>query len=232
MRQLLLIMLTLLMFTACERSSGYSTSTINDGEDIPVEQPAKNWYVHLVAEVPELGLETRSTTLGELDVADATISQSLSSFGRSDLDIVFINPEGLDNGEYKAYYFPYKETTERAWRFTVTSSTPDVGVNLKWRGLYVLTPSAASSDVLQYDATINRTNPILSKMRIVDEETGRAVAVINSGQSKVISFKMSGKSRSFRWERLNEDVEAETVEAIMPKTILLSNETKVVRPVW
>ena len=213
MRQFILLMLSILIFLGCERSSGHSTSDGTTNETpVIVEAPAKNWYVYLVATDIARGLETRSASLGELDKADATVEQKTDRaipFSDTYIDIAFIDPEGLDEGEYKSHFLPYREG-EQMWRFTVLSDDANALVALTWRGMFKLTPYGDEDGKIRYSESLNRSNPILNMMQLIDEKTGETVAVAKGSRPRTISFNMDGEtSRTFRWERKVEDIKIE-----------------------
>lgn len=234
MKHVIFSLWMLLLLAGCGGSGSNSqTTTDNDNDTIVVvpdeaenddkndivepiaEEPAKDWYVRLVATDNARGLETRSALLGELDKADATVEQKLDRsvpFTSSYIDIAFIDPQGLEEGEYKSHFLPYTQN-EQMWRFTVLCDDTQAQVTLTWRGLFKLTPYTDESGQLRYTESLNRTNPILTKMQLIDEATGRTVAVINSARPQTISFNMEGSnSRTFRWERKLDDIEIEALD--------------------
>lgn len=204
-----------------EESSDQNTSTLDEDESVKenddneellavAEEIAKNWYVRLVATDNKRGLESNTALLGELDNDNATMEQKLERiepFTSGYIDIAFIDPAGLEKGEYKSHFLSFSKG-EQVWRFTVLSDDTDADVTLSWRGLYVLTPYKDENNEIQYKESINRTNPILDNMQLVDEATGRTIAVINSRQPQAMSFSMDGStSRTFRWERKTDPID-------------------------
>lgn len=222
MKHLIFSLWVLLLLSGCGGSgSNTQTTTDNDNDTTtdqdaivePIaEEPAKDWYIRLVATDQNRGLETRSALFGELDKADATVEQKLDRsipFTSTYIDIAFIDPQGLEEGEYKSHFLSHTDN-EQMWRFTVLCDDTQAQVTLTWRGLFKLTPYTDESGQLRYTESINRTNPILKKMQLIDETTGRTVAVINSARPQTISFNMDGSnSKTFRWELKMEDVEIE-----------------------
>lgn len=204
-----------------ENDNNQSTDTSNENvedNDNPVdvsEEIAKNWYVRLVATDNKRGLESKTALIGELDKENATVEQKLERlepFTSAYIDVVFIDPAGLEKGEYKSHFLSYSKG-EQVWRFTVLSDNSEADVTLSWRGLFVLTPYMNDNNEVQYREAINRSNPILDTMQLIDETTGRTIVVINSNQPQVMSFSMDGStSRTFRWERKTDNIDISSFE--------------------
>ena len=173
------------------------------------ETKATNWYVRLVAEAPQRGLKTFSSQLGQVDEENATTRYSLSYLEplAPYIDIKFNDPEGLQEGDYKAYIQQYHEGSEAFWRFEVKSDDPNADILLSWRGLYVLTPYTDQQGKHRYKEYVSRSNPLLKFMRIVDEEDGTIYNIIDDNIISTITFNMDGNYvKTFRWELLQEEV--------------------------
>ena len=223
---------------ASTESSNISADLEQDNDDALTdapELPAKNWYIRLVVKDHGRALESRSSTLGELEDAEMVLAQKLGRlepFSGGYIDIAFKDPAGLPNGEYKSHFQEHIEGDTKSWNFTVLCDDSSANVTLKWRGFYVLTPYQDENDQLRYREHISRTNPLLLKMKLVDDATGRSIPVVRSGQIGMMSFNMDGStSRAFRWELLTEkavevSVDKETAAAFSTKQSVSSLSMK------
>ena len=199
-------------------------------------EPATNWYIRLVAEAPQRGLKTYSALLGALQEEDAAQKYSLhrhAPFTGSYLDITFLNPEGLEAGEYKAYFKRSSEDSDLQWSFKVLSDDPNADIVLSWRGLFTLTPYTDAQGRTQHKEYLDRFNPILQKMRLVDALTGDVIVVNTNGINNSYSFNMQGStSRSFRWKLYVESITQEISNAPSHHSSrLVKEKTTVVKPV-
>ena len=212
------------IFVGCEKNDDKNSSSVDTevigvvekDKDViqPTEDDVTNWYIRLVATDLGRSIETRSTILGELE-DDTNIDDQqmrrLAPFGTAFIDIAFVNPTDLAEGEYKAYFQTHQEGVSKVWHFSVFSDDINADVVLKWRGFYILTPYLDEDGVTRYRESINRSNPLIKKMQLVDELTGQKVPVINEGQIKAINFNMRNRNkRDFRWELLT----TEAVETV------------------
>ena len=224
MKNLVFALLFGFFMVGCSGENGenidHSPTDVSDNEDTFETTPelsAKNWYVRLVATDHTRGYETRSAVLGELEDAERASAQALTRIEpefSGYIDIVFKNPADLPDGEYKTHFKQHVEGETKTWSFTVLCDDPSATVTLKWRGFYVLTSHYDDEGALRYNEHISRSNPLLLKMQLVDEQTGRSMPVVRHGQIGMMSFNMDGStSRTFRWELLA----SEAVEVVVDK---------------
>ncbi len=174
----------------------------NEKLSIP-ETKATNWYIRIVAEDAARGMKTESSQLGELEVDDAVQThtlKALSPFGGSYIDVVFVDPNGVDAGEYKTNFHLHQEDTENRWQFTIKTDDANADIMLTWRGLYVLTPYVDDQSRQRYKEYRSMTNPLIKNMKLVDSSNGKEIAAAVNGQVQSYSFNMDGQTeRTFDW---------------------------------
>jgi len=181
-----------------------------------VETKATNWYIRLTAEDQMRQMKTASSQLGALEEDDAVEKHTLKSltpFGRSYLDIVFIDPKDVEPGEYKSNFHISQEGSEDHWEFTVKTDDTTADIVLGWRGIYVLTPYIDDENRMRYREYRSITNPLVKYMKLIDKETGEEIAAVQDGKVQKYSFNMNGKNtHTFEWV-----VETEEVKIITPR---------------
>ncbi len=175
------------------------------------ETKATNWYIRLVAEDLSRALKTNSAQLGTLEESDAVVKHTLISRGRTFsgpyLDIVFIDPDGVEAGEYKTNYHTYQEGVEDRWIFTVRTDDNNSEIRLTWRGLHLLTPYTDDKNREQYKEHRSLINPLIDHMKLIDVDTGTEIAVSVNGEIQTYVLNMNGQSeREFEWVVQNEVV--------------------------
>ncbi len=167
-----------------------------------IEQIAKEWYVRIVVEDTTNNMKTSDTQLGRLDAIDAVEKHTLKAiapFGSNYLDVVFVNPIGVDAGSYKSNFHVFGND-EDSWEFTVKSYDNNATMILSWRGLYVLTPYTDSENRERYREYRSMTNPLLSYMTLLDVSTNTEIDVLVNGTMNEYVFDMNGSTeRVFRW---------------------------------
>ena len=192
-------------------SSSSVSAPLRSKAAAPEVEPS-NWYVRLVAEAPARSMKTQSAEVGALEVSDAVENQSLKSlqpFGGSYLDIVFVNPEGLPENEYKSNFHVHSENAADSWRFTVKSDDVQSDLIVTWRGLFVLKPYVDAQGRTRYHEYRSLTNPLLKKMQVIDERSGEVLPVSVNGQAPAFIVNMDGQNtRTFRWELLTQNSNA------------------------
>jgi len=209
-----------LTFVATDDDGASATDTITIRvKEAPIkldksqkEQIPSNWYVRLLIKDSARGMESFNTQLGQLDSADAVSQHTLKAlkpFGGNYLDIVFHNPDGVEEDDYKVNFHTYEANTTDSWEFTVRSSDSDAQLSLSIRGLYVLTPYEDDQGRTRYHEYRSISNPLLTHMKLVDEDTQEEIPALVDGKISTYTFGMDGKSeKTFKWV-----VEAEPVKA-------------------
>ncbi len=176
------------------------------------ETKPANWYIRLTAEDPVRGMRSVGTRLGEVEENDAVRNHTLkaiSPFGRSYLDIVFVDPDGVGEGEYKTNFHTYREGQEDRWRFTVKTDDNSSDIILRWRGIYVLTPYVDEHNRKRYREYRSMTNPLTRYMKLVDTQSGQEIAAVSDGEAQIYRFNMNGAGeRDFEWVVQTEEVSA------------------------
>lgn len=174
----------------------------NEKLGIP-ESKATNWYIRIVAEDAIRGMKTESSQLGELEVSDAVQThtlKALSPFGGSYIDVVFVDPDGVDTGEYKTNFHVHQEDTENRWQFTIKTDDANADIVLTWRGLYVLSPYVDDQSRQRYKEYRSVTNPLIKHMKLIDSSNGVEIAAVVNGKVQTYSFNMAGQTeRTFEW---------------------------------
>ena len=209
-KQIIIFILTSLIFIGCSESDGYSTSKMTAEASTQPQLPLKSsiietiptdWYIRIVAQDLNRGLKSESARLGELDVSDAVQRHSLRSYYDFDgyLDVLFVDPDGVKAGQYRSNFHVYQEASPEQWDFTVMSSDANADISLTWRGLYVLTPYQ-DEERIRYKEYRSRTNPLVKQMKLIDTETGTEIAAVQDGKAQTYTFNMNGKrKRVFSW---------------------------------
>ncbi|ADV46954.1 hypothetical protein [Nitratifractor salsuginis] len=206
----LIIVLSVVLLVGCGRGGNTAgDAPKRSGKLVTVEKEASQWSVRLVAR-DERGLQSADAQLGAVEEGDAEqrhTLKALSPFGGSYLDIVFVDPDGVEPGEYKSSFHESVPGQTDEWTFTVRADADYSGkVSLSWRGLYVLESYTDETGRIRYREHRSLTNPLLKKMRVVDMKSGETVPVITKGKMNSITFAMTGShSRTFRWELLTEE---------------------------
>jgi len=168
-----------------------------------VETIAKEWYVRIVVEDTTNDMKTAGAQLGQLDTIDAVTKHTLKAiapFRPTFLDVVFVNPLGVDAGSYKSN-FHTSSTDADSWEFTIKSHDSNATMILGWRGLYVLTPYVDSENRKRYKEYRSMTNPLISYMTLVDVSKNIEIEVMLNGTVNEYVFNMEGATeRTFRWK--------------------------------
>lgn len=211
----------------------FETSEGNNKRPVAETTPS-NWYIRLVAEDPERAMESANAQLGSLDREDAEQKyalKALTPFGGSYLDIVFVDPDNVEVGEYKSNFHITQENTGKRWRFTVKTDDPNADILLRWRGVYVLSPYSDKQNRQRYREYRSITNPIIGKMKLIDNSNGKELAVAVDGKVQIYSFNMSGeKERNFEWVLEANEVEQPVQSAAVSASPQLSSlKAKAVR---
>ena len=230
-----------------ETNSSYTRTPSATGPELEAEnlreeiatialEAADNWYIRLIAEAPQRGLQTYSAQFGALQEDDAAQKYSLhrhAPFTGNYLDIIFSDPEELEEGEYKAYFKQSTENSDLHWTFKVLSDDLNADIVLSWRGLFVLTPYTDTQGRVQHKEYLDRFNPILQKMQLVDVLTDDVIAVNTNGVNTSYTFNMQGStSRSFRWELYVESITQEISNApSYHSSRFVKEQTTIVKPV-
>jgi len=168
-----------------------------------VETIAKEWYVRIVIEDTTNNMKTAAAQLGQLDISDAVVKHTLKAiapFRPTYLDVVFVNPIGVDAGSYKSN-FHLSSTSADSWEFTVKSNDTTANMILGWRGIYVLSPYIDDEGRERYHEYRSMTNPLLSYMTLVDVNTNAEIPILSNGTVNEYVFNMDGATeRKFRWK--------------------------------
>jgi len=179
--------------------------TQGPGKNAVVEVKPSNWYIRLVAEDPARGMKTASTQLGELEerkTVEKHTLKAMTPFGRTFLDVIFRDPAGVEEGDYKVNFHQYQEGSEDSWSFTVRTDSDNTHADilLTWRGLYVLTPYIDEQNRQRYREYRSTSNPLIKNMKLVDTGTGQEIAAAVDGKVQTYAFNMNGQTeRTFQW---------------------------------
>jgi len=167
-----------------------------------IETIAKEWYVRLVVEDTTNNMKTTGAQLGQLDGIDVVTQHTLKAlapFSATYLDVVFVDPVGVDVGSYKSNFHMATTNTD-TWEFTVKSHDSNATMILSWRGLYVLSPYSDEEGRVRYDEYRSLTNPLLPYMTLLDVSTNIEIDVLSNGAVNEYVFHMDGATeRVFRW---------------------------------
>jgi len=166
------------------------------------EKNAKEWYIRLVVEDTTNNLISTDAQLGEINAIDTSnyALKAISPFTSRYLDVLFVNPVGVDAGAYKSD-FHSASTDADVWEFTVKSFDSSATMILSWKGLYVLTPYTDKQNRTRYYEYRSSTNPLLKYMTLYDVTNGTEVEVLNHGSAQTYVFDMNGSNeRVFRWK--------------------------------
>ena len=168
-----------------------------------IETIAKEWYVRIVVEDTTNNMKTAGAQLGQLNTADVVTKHTLKAiapFRPTFLDVVFVNPVGVDAGSYKSN-FHASSTDADSWEFTIKSHDSNADMILGWRGLYVLTPYIDSENRERYHEYRSLTNPLIPYMTLVDVTNNTEVEVMLNDTVNEYVFNMGGVTeRTFRWK--------------------------------
>jgi hypothetical protein len=179
---------------------GSDTTTGDEEALLAVEVVPENWYIRLVAEDKRRELKTESSQLGELavnDISDKAI-KAIGTSSASFIDILFENPDNLEEGTYKSVFKVYDENQEKSWNFSVVTDDENAEVTLSWHGLFVLTPKIDEAG--RFSEYRSVSNPLIRQMKLVDTQTGIEVQAIRDGHIMKYSFNMNGNdTREFSW---------------------------------
>ncbi len=194
--------------TSANEETDESKEDNNASNVPPVEKqtidntPAKEWYVRIVVEDTTRHMKCSDAQLGQLAETNATQKHALKAiapFDASYLDVVFVNPPGVAEGEYKSD-FRSSENKTAIWEFEVKSSDTHADMILSWRGLFVVTPYKDAQGRIRYREYRSLTNPLLKRMVLHDVDEGGDVAVKEGNDTVEYTFNMNGKhSRKFQW---------------------------------
>lgn len=177
-------------------------------EEDTTEVKPSNWYIRIVAQDLNLGLKSQNALLGMLEEKDAVQKHTLKTRGSFDgyLDVLFINPDGVAEGQYKTNYHTFQNETEEIWTFSVMSRDTNANISLSWRGLYILTPYMDANRQL-YREYRSTTNPLSKQMKLVDTQTNEEMAAVSNGEVQTYTFNMDGSTeRTFKWVVATEEV--------------------------
>ncbi len=200
-----------------------------------VESKPSNWYIRLIAEDINRAIKVENTQLGELEESNAVQKhtlKALSPFGSNYLDIVFVDPDGIESGAYKTNFHTYQEDMENRWRFTVKTDDVNAQILLTWRGLYVLTPYIDNQGRIRYRESLSLTNPLYRQMKLVDISSGQELAAVADGKVKTYIFNMDGQNeRTFSWVLQTEDVNIPVVtnKLSAPRAKMIKKDSTVVK---
>ncbi len=174
------------------------------------EEKPSNWYIRLVAEDSARALKTVSSQLGELEEENTVTRHTLKAlrpFGANYIDIIFRNPSGVSNGDYKVNFHKYDEDTEGLWSFTVRADDDSADILLSWQGIYILTPYTDEQNRKRYSEYISVSNPLFKHMKLIDSSNGKEVAAVLDGKLQKYQFNMDGQTeRNFEWAVQKEEV--------------------------
>ena len=172
-------------------------------KEITSEINAKEWYIRLIVEDVTNDLKSTSTQLGQIETNNAIQDYTLKAiapFSAPYLDVVFVDPNGVDAGSYKSS-FHISSTDADMWTFTIKSSDTNADMILSWRGLYVLNHYVDNEDRTRYHEYRTLSNPLLKYMTLVDVSTNTEIDVLESGTVNAYTFNMDGATeRVFQWK--------------------------------
>jgi hypothetical protein len=179
-----------------------NSSIILDKREI-IETIAKEWYVRIVVEDTTNDMKTAGAQLGQLDTTDVVTKHTLKAivpFRPTYLDVVFVNPVGVDAGSYKSN-FHASGTDADSWEFTIKSHDANANMILSWRGLYVVTPYVDGENRERYNEYRSLTNPLIPYMTLVDVTNNAEVEVMLNDTVNEYVFNMDGVTeRIFKWK--------------------------------
>ena len=186
-----------------EKEDNIPERELNSTKAEQVETIPANWYIRIVVEDTSHAIRSSSAQLGELDESDATARHTLKAlapFGSGYLDVVFRNPEGMEQGDYKSSFQSYAQDARKIWRFVVLSNDANATIRLGWRGIYVLDPYRDTEDRQRYREYRSLHNPLMYRMKLVDTKTGKEVAAAADDMVQYYLFSMDGAhERTFEW---------------------------------
>jgi len=169
-----------------------------------------NWYIKITAFDVSRGMKTSSTQLGELEEDDVVAKHTLKAlkpFGGSYLDIVFRNPDGVEEGDYKVNFHRYNPDGYDSWDFVVRTNDKNADIKLSWIGLYVLQPYTDKQGRLRYREYRSTNSPIIKYMKLLDVDNDAVMPAVFNGKVQSCTINMNGlKERKFRWILSQEEV--------------------------
>ena len=170
------------------------------------------WYVRLIADIPEEQMKDRGNVLGQLQDSihgyDSHDLPELAPFGDTYLTIVFPHQDWDDKaGDYTSDYHAANVLKGDSWDFEVRSSSTHANVTLSWDSITVLPPKSGTEESVppkqrirnhRYKKQIVDTLP--KRMWLEDVATGERIGAVRNGVLQTYTFNMNGTtSRSFRW---------------------------------
>ncbi len=162
-----------------------------------------NWYIRLVAEDSLRALRTSSSQLGEMEEHSAVQKHTLKAlkpFEGHYIDIVFRDPPGVTQGDYKVNFHHYDKTLEGRWIFMVRTNDASADITLSWRGIYLLTPYEDEQSRKRYKEHKSSTNPLIKNMKLIDSSNGKEIPAAVDGKVQSYRFNMDGQTeRTFEW---------------------------------
>ena len=202
--------------TSTEKSEENTTKSSTENNDTNITKESirresvkikeinpSNWYVRVVVENSVGEMKTQSAQLGQIDKENAKSTHSLKSmspYGKSYLNVVFKNPDGLKSGDYKTSFHMYQPEQEDSWTFTVSTDISHVNSDflLHISGIFVLTPYIDEYNRLRYKERKSMSNPLLKNMKLIDKASSKEMAVVKDGKTQIFKFNMDGnKSKKF-----------------------------------
>jgi len=194
---IILIFVWLLSGCSSHSTTDDTVDTVTHIDKSSKEQIPSNWYMRVLVKDDSHNMESFNAQLGELDTSDATVEHTLKAlnpFGGSYLDVVFRDPEGVEEGDYKTSFHIYEANTSDSWEFIVRSSDSGADISLSFIGLYVLKPYTDKEGRTKYSEYRSISNPLLPYMKLVDVDSGEEIAVISDGKMQIYNFSMDGKN--------------------------------------
>ena len=212
------------VFSSCSDSDGSSTSSIGEVHTrvAKLETIPTDWYVRLIAEDVNRGLKDESAQLGVLQDSDALTKHALVGYPPITpyLNVIFIDPLGVPEADYKTVFHTLKDSLSDKWTFTVTTDDPNANVRLTWRGLFVLKPYTDQQERVRYHENRSLTNPLITHMKLVDQQTLVEIPLMVDGVVQSYTFNMDGQTeRTFTWV-IQEDVVKAPAMARAPSRIV------------
>jgi len=198
------LIISILVLAGCNsnNTSQRADSPVALRKSATAETIPKNWYLRIVAEDTTNNMKTAGAQLGQLEVSDAVTKHTLLALAplkTTFLDVVFVNPLGVAQGEYTTN-FHLLNTGGDSWDFTVKDADVNANIILSMRGIYVLSPYIDTQGRQQYKEYISASNPLLARMKLIDVSTNKVIPVDNNGTTLAYVFNMSGvTSKQFQW---------------------------------
>ncbi len=168
-----------------------------------VETIPSNWYIRIIAKDLTSSLKTENTQLGVLEGDNIPSKHSLKAlapFGSSYLDVVFINPQGLDIGEYKTSFYGSSSSLYNMWNMRVKTDNDSATIEISWRGLYIVTPYVDEYNRTRYTEKQSYSNPLIQYMKLIDVSSGKEIPAIYDAKVQKYKFNMNGTTtKDFQW---------------------------------